>query len=936
MSQQLTFDLQVDNKNAIENINAFFDIYQKGVDSISQDLNAALGKEVKKKISIEFEDGKVVAKEIDVIDRKTQAVTDATKALNGEWGRTPAELKRQLAVLRELRSKTQKYDKSTGQITSGWRKITNAIKDATAEINKINGSNMSFFRKLVTAQVTGAALVGVFKSLAASAGQFLMKGVQMEELFIQLEGFTGSAEAASAAYQRFVEIGQATPFSAEEIAKGARTMMGFGISTSEATEQIEQLSIVAAATGGEIGHMARNLGQISANQRAYTRDLMQFANQGIPIYQELANVLGVSTVKVREMAEEGQIGFTEVKMAIQNMTREGSAFRVIAGKMDQTWGAKMEAMGSAVDTLAGRFAVMVNELDRSVGGIIGGSMQLFISSMNKLGEAFFYVTNNADKFAIVLGAVAGAWAAMAVSQWVVALGGVGGAVEFLRYQYTLLKMGIFATTAAKWLEFKAWMAVNAASGNFIALAAGAAVGAIAIGAATRGWRENQEKLAAALKEGGMRWKENAQGIDEAAFAVEGLQSKYQDVINKQKEIYDQNKNLFQKQDVAVKQLAQQIADSFKGRIEGHKEEQAAIKEKITEEKRLLKEAKEAVKDKYDTAIKGAKEELQAIRDKFDIELGELDKLSKSELRLEEIRRKEIQAKLKSKGLTEKERLELQVQLETMDKTVRRRELLAQKAEEEKEQMDKINALEKEREDAMTAATTARETSIRQLEEQYREEGAAIKRIEKEQKQAMEAYQAYLDRHSEAIQENLDLALDSLDQQIAKAKELEGAMVKAYQAAKTANEEAAKAPDKGTAQDRGLASGRVSQIPAFASGGAIARGTVAQVNELGKEAFLSASGKLSMINAPAWGKWRAPSDGTVIPAHLTKQLDIPVGGININKAANMNGQAVGSPRAASISHGDNIMNNVTVQSMNPGKTASDMLVSMTKIRRRRLR
>jgi hypothetical protein len=51
---------------------------------------------------------------------------------------------------------------------------------------------------------------------------------------------------------------------------------------------------------------------------------------------------------------------------------------------------------------------------------------------------------------------------------------------------------------------------------------------------------------------------------------------------------------------------------------------------------------------------------------------------------------------------------------------------------------------------------------------------------------------------------------------------------------------------------------------------------------------------------------------------------------------MRGGAYGSVSSATVAAGDNILNNVTVQSVNPSKTASDMLVSMTKIRRRRLR
>ena len=934
MSQQLTFDLQVDNKQAIDSINAFFDIYQKGVDGISKDLNTALGEEVKKKVSIELEGGQVVAKEVEQIDKRTQAVVDATKALNGELGKTPAELKRQLTVLKELRSNTQKYDQDTGKVSGSWKKVTDAIKGVTAEMGRLNGSNMNFFQKLVSAQVTGAALIGIFKQMASAAGQFLAKGVQMEELFIQLEGFTGSAESASAAYQKFVEIGQSTPFSAEEIAKGSRTMMGFGVSTSEATVQIEQLAIVAAATGGEIGHMARNLGQISANQRAYTRDLMQFANQGIPIYQELANVLGVNTQRIREMAEEGQIGFTEVKLAIQNMTREGSAFQVIADKMDETWGARLEGMSSAVDTLAGRFAVMVNELDRSVGGIVSGSMQLFISALNTLGKAFFYVTQNADKFAIAIGALAGAWAGLAISQWVASVGGLSAAWVMVVAQMKVVIGTIIATTAAKWAEFTAWMAVNAASGNFVALAAGAAVAAGAVAVATTSWRAEQEKLAEAIAEGGARWSENAQGIDETAFATEGLINKYQDVIDKQEEIYKETKAQFDRTEIAIKQQAQLIQEAFKDRIQQHKDEQEAIKEKMDEEKRLLKEAQEVVKEKYDTAIGKAKEELQAIRDKYDLELSALDEVSKTQLELEAIRRKEIEEKLKSNDLTKKERLELKLQLENMDKQVKRRQLLKEKAEEEKTQMEKINGLEADRKEALDDLATASKKRMDQLEEQYQIESNAIKEIETQQKAAMEAYQQYLDRHKVAIEQNMQAALSSLNQQITKAKELERAMVSAYNAAKRANEEAAKSPGGGAASaGTGGRNGTANPYgPDFrASGGPVTGGSAYTVNELGKEAFLSASGKLSMINAPAWGKWTAPSSGTVIPAHLTKQLDIPAGGVDINKSVGMRGMSA-SRVASSVKYGDNVSNNVTIQSNNPTQTANNVMVQLAKLKR----
>lgn len=73
-------------------------------------------------------------------------------------------------------------------------------------------------------------------------------------------------------------------------------------------------------------------------------------------------------------------------------------------------------------------------------------------------------------------------------------------------------------------------------------------------------------------------------------------------------------------------------------------------------------------------------------------------------------------------------------------------------------------------------------------------------------------------------------------------------------------------------------------PGRFAGGPVDPGQMYRVNELGKEAFLSASGRLSMINKPRNGLWRAPSRGTVIPAHLTSNLDIPSGGVSLASGA----------------------------------------------------
>lgn len=59
-----------------------------------------------------------------------------------------------------------------------------------------------------------------------------------------------------------------------------------------------------------------------------------------------------------------------------------------------------------------------------------------------------------------------------------------------------------------------------------------------------------------------------------------------------------------------------------------------------------------------------------------------------------------------------------------------------------------------------------------------------------------------------------------------------------------------------------------------AGGPVLEGWQYPVNEKGKEGFLSVSGDMSPINKPANSLWRAPSSGTVIPAHIWSKINAP--------------------------------------------------------------
>jgi len=358
--------------------------------------------------------------------------------------------------------------------------------------------------------------------------------------------------------------------------------------------------------------------------------------------------------------------------------------------------------------------------------------------------------------------------------------------------------------------------------------------------------------------------------------------------------------------------------------EAHQEKIDDLREQKEQEKEFYDDMVQRVKDRYDKEKEEIDKIREAVQERYELEEGVLNEKTGAEKRLEEMRRKELQTKAANQNLSEKERLQAQASLDQMNRRVKLEELRLQRKKEKKKLDEREKQAQKDKDEGLKNEKKLYENVIKAVDERIKKEEDAIKAIDQGVKDLDRSVQEAKSREYELIQGNKAAAIAALEEQIRTVNRLQ-----------TAYEDAAKAAPNGAGENP---DGR-------ATGGPVTGGATYTVNEAGKEAFLSAAGRLSMIKAPAFGKWKAPSHGTVIPAHLTQKLDIPKAGVNLGRTSTRGSESAASNSMnmhrivnaiGGIGGGDNISNNVTIQSVNPGKTASDMLVSMTKIRRRRLR
>lgn len=447
----------------------------------------------------------------------------------------------------------------------------------------------------------------------------------------------------------------------------------------------------------------------------------------------------------------------------------------------------------------------------------------------------------------------------------------------------------------------------------------------------------------------------------ANYASLKLRSDQINLINTAK--IDELKERWDAEKAAIEQAKQASDRKFQDEKMRIDEVKSAEQSRHNAVKRNLDSEKNAVTERYDKEINALKKLDEAIKAQTQAKLDALKAETPAEAELAKLRVDELRVQA-ARARTYEERLQAQAQLERIEADKKAEEIKKKADAEEKVRQQEIKRLEEEKEaklkeirDKERAEDVAHQKKMEEFAKQdlelRKKEMQERRKFEDEERKAREKYGPQIKALEKEIK---DAKYETEKAQLAvnKAEGISKGLI--ADNSKTQEIFTGKVNDSKIAMDKlNISATNLSRTLAnmkppppisgqrFA-GGPVGAGQSYTINELGKEAFLSSSGKLSWINKPAWSKWQAPSSGTVIPAHIAAGLDIPSGGVNINRSTvrNVSNSVVGRSidyRAMSKAlQGGNsvgvINNSVTISSNTPVKSASDMLVELTKLRRNR--
>lgn len=281
---------------------------------------------------------------------------------------------------------------------------------------------------------TGAVTVGI-----AGIGTALTAGFSrlnaIDTASAKLRGLGNDAKSVDAIMANATASVKGTSFGLGEAATVAASAVAAGIKPGEQLEtMLKGVANVAAATGGTMEETGSVFNKVAATGKAYTDNINQLSDRGLPIWQALADKLGVTTDEVREMASKGKIDFqtfsdaaastagtvatemgTTVPAAFANL--KASIGRIGANLLDGVFG-KLGPLIQAATKALGPMEDMAKGLGSAIGDVLGPAIDRVTGWLTKLGEGAGGITGKLSGMSGVIAPVAAAFGALG-------LGGVG-------------------------------------------------------------------------------------------------------------------------------------------------------------------------------------------------------------------------------------------------------------------------------------------------------------------------------------------------------------------------------------------------------------------------------------------------------------------------------------------------------------------------------
>lgn len=256
----------------------------------------------------------------------------------------------------------------------------------------------------MTKYITKPALAAV----GALGGATLFAGwkrmTEIDNAKVKLEAIGNSAKDVERITTNALNAVKGTAYGMNEAMTASASAVAAGIKPGKELEHyLKAIADASAVAGVDMNEMGYIFNSVATKGKASNRELKELAGRGIPIYQYLADQLGVTAEEVFELAKAGDIGLGDFQKAVE--THIGGAAKEIGSKTITGAIANLKAsisriganfLGSAddADSFAGKLLPLLNNLmanlepieakAKEFGSAFADGFQKFIDVVSKI------------------------------------------------------------------------------------------------------------------------------------------------------------------------------------------------------------------------------------------------------------------------------------------------------------------------------------------------------------------------------------------------------------------------------------------------------------------------------------------------------------------------------------------------------------------------
>jgi len=280
-------------------------------------------------------------------------------------------------------------------VINGKNLASKAIKEVTRDLGSAGiasgrlGSSLSSIARIglgVALTGVGTAFAGLFASVK--------KDADWQQVSNRFEILVGDAQKAKAVLGDLQSFAAKTPLSFDSIADGAISLMAFGTQASDVLDQMRILGDLSMGDSEKLSRLVEGFGKLQSKGKASLEEINRFTENGVPLVQALADRFGKTTQEVFSLVSTGKVGFSDVLLALEDLTKEGGRFSGMLSKQAETVNGKWSTLKDTLGLTMIRIGEAFRPLTTSVLDAAISKLNAFVES-----ESFDSFVNTSVRWA---------------------------------------------------------------------------------------------------------------------------------------------------------------------------------------------------------------------------------------------------------------------------------------------------------------------------------------------------------------------------------------------------------------------------------------------------------------------------------------------------------------------------------------------------------